>query len=144
MNKKEAWLEAYRSDKSQVWIKVYLSSGEYFFFTGVDLVDKWTEVKNIVETTGAVISEMSLQFRSHEVNIETSKHGMYLAKAAKGQFGGDTIEFIVTGRVKRGGLVSKQWWQVPELVVERSMLDPLEKCFEDMVINYEERTFGEE
>ena len=137
MSYKEAWLQAYRTDKTEAWVKVSISNGEHYFFTSKDLVDQWAWIKNTCETNGNRIDKMSLQFRSHEVHIETSEYGMYLAKAAKGYFGGDTTEFLVTGRIREDGTVHKQWWQLPELEVERAVIDPVDLCFEDMVIDYE-------
>ena len=140
MNHKEEWLKCYRSDKSAIWIKVFLDDGSYYFFKRDDLTDWWTQIKIHCNDVGARIEKMSLQFRSHEVHIDTIGSGMYLAKAAKGFFGGDTTEFIVTGRLKGEGKTSviKTWWQIPELVVEKKVIDPIDLCFEDMVIRYEE------
>jgi hypothetical protein len=128
---REKWLESYRTDKQAIWIKCKLSDGQEFFLKDFD---GWQDVKSICENEILFPTELSLQFRSHEVSIDLAgAEAVYMAKSVKGSIGGKTTKFYVTG-VLIDGIVYKKWWQVPELVVERTVEDDLSQCFEETLI----------
>lgn len=138
---RDKWLQCYRTNKDAVWIKCKLSNGEDFY---LDNIDGWRNIKRICDDTGVFPRELYLQFRSHEVSINLmDAEAVYMSKSAKGVFGGETTDFYVTGVLKSDGKVHKEWWQIPELVIERSVVDTIDQCFEETLI-YDKRENGEE
>ena len=96
--KKTNWLEQYRSNKSAIWINVMLTNGQEFYY---DKYDGWLSIKEKCEKEALFVKELTLQFRSHEVEIDlTDAEGVYLIRSAMGQFGGTTKNYFTTGILK--------------------------------------------
>ena len=129
--KKTNWLEQYRSNKSAIWINVMLTNGQEFYY---DKYDGWLSIKEKCEKDALFVKELTLQFRSHEVEIDlTDAEGVYLIRSAMGQFGGTTKNYFTTGILKQNK-VYKKMWIVPELVVDKEIEDNIEDCFEEALI----------
>ncbi len=137
----DKWLEAYRQNKGAIWIKCTLSNDEFLFF---DQFNGWKIIKQKCEKENLFFKKLSLQFRSHEVDIDTDNcDGVYLIRSVMGQFGSDTKNYYTTGRVV-GNKVYKKMWLVPELVVEKEIEDDIEDCFSEAIIYNETKTDREE
>ena len=129
--KKTNWLEQYISNKSAIWINVMLTNGQEFYY---DKYDGWLSIKEKCEKEALFVKELTLQFRSHEVEIDlTDAEGVYLIRSAMGQFGGTTKNYFTTGILKQNK-VYKKMWIVPELVVDKEIEDNIEDCFEEALI----------
>lgn len=128
---REKWLEAYRSNKNAIWIKCELTNGEDLFF---DEFDGWKLLKDRCENEDLFFNKLSLQFRSHKVDIDISDcDGVYLIRSVMGQMGGDTKNYFTTGKVIKNK-VYKKMWLVPELIVEKEFEDDIEDCFSEAII----------
>ena len=128
---RDKWLQRYRSNKHAIWINIRLTNGEEFYY---DEYEGWLSVKKKCDEKDLFVQEMSLQFRSHEVDIDlTDAEGIYLIRSAMGQFGGNTKNYFTTGILKQNK-VYKKMWIVPELVVDKEIEDNLENCFEEALI----------
>ena len=130
MNKKE-WLKAFRTNKSAIWINVQLTNGEEFYY---DEFEGWIDIKAKCEDENLFIQELTLQFRSHEVIIDLEDaEAVYLVRSVMGSIGSETKHYYTTG-VLRDGIVYKQMWIIPELVVDKELKDDIEECFEEALI----------
>jgi len=128
---RDKWLEQYRSNKHAIWINIRLTNGEELYY---DEYDGWLTVKKICDEEDIFIEEISLQFRSHEVDIDlTDAEGIYLVRSVMGQFGGITKNYFTTGILKQNK-VYKKMWIVPELIVDKEVVDNIEDCFEEALI----------
>jgi len=128
---KTNWLEQYRSNKHAIWINIRLTNGKEFYY---DEYDGWLSIKDKCDEEGLFVEEMTLQFRSHEVEIDlTDAEGIYFIRSAMGQFGGNTKNYFTTGILKQDK-VYKKMWIVPELVVDKEIVDNVEDCFEEALI----------
>jgi hypothetical protein len=138
---KDKWLEAYRQNKGAIWIKCTLSNDEFLFF---DQFNGWKTIKQKCEKENLFLKKLSLQFRSHEVDIDTDNcDGVYLIRSVMGQFGSDTKNYYTTGKVV-GNKVYKKMWLIPELIVEKEIEDDIEDCFSEAIIYNETKTDREE
>lgn len=132
----QTWLEAYRKNKNAIWIKCTLSNGESLFF---DEFDGWRTIKNICETQNIFLRKLSLQFRSHEVDIDIDNcDGVYLIRSILGQLGSDTQNFYTVGKVVKNK-VYKKLFLIPELIVTKEVEDDIEDCFAEAIIYNEEK-----
>lgn len=132
----QTWLEAYRKNKNAIWIKCTLSNGESLFF---DKFDGWRTIKIICETQNIFIRKLSLQFRSHEVDIDIDNcDGIYLIRSVLGQLGSDTQNFYTVGKVVKNK-VYKKLFLIPELIVTKEVEDDIEDCFAEAIIYNEEK-----
>jgi hypothetical protein len=131
------WLEKYRTNKSAVWIRGVLTSGEEFYH---DTFDGWLSVKSKCEKFGLFLKELSLQYRSHKVDIDlTDAEAIYLIRSVMGKFGGKSKQYYTTGILK-SGKVHKKMWILPELIVEKELTDDIEECFEEALLYDPEKT----
>lgn len=127
----EKWIEAYRKNKNAIWIKCNLSNGETLFF---DKFEGWKTIKKICEDEKVFLTKLSLQFRSHEVDIDIGNcDGIYLIRSVMGQLGSDTQNFYTFGKVI-GSKVHKKMFLVPELIVTKEVEDDIEDCFAEAII----------
>ena len=127
----QKWLEHYRTNKSAVWINVKLTNGEEFYNNDFA---KWLEIKKKCDAEKLFVEELSLQFRSHKVDIDlTDAEGLYLIRSVMGQVGVDSKQYFTTGILK-DNIVHKQMWLVPELLIEKELSDHVEDCFEEAFI----------
>jgi len=130
------WLSRYRSNKNAVWIKCKLTNGEQYYH---DTFRGWLSIKKICEREKCFVDELKLSFRSHEVDIDLEgAEAVYLIRSAMGSFGSETKHYYTTG-VLKDGIVYKQMWLTPELVVDKELEDDLGECFEQALIYNEEK-----
>ena len=128
---RDKWLERYRSNKRATWVNVRLTNGEEHYY---DQYEGWRSLKERCDKENLFIQEMSLQFRSHQVDIDlTDAEGIYLIRSLMGQLGGNTRDYLTTGILK-GDKVHKKMWIIPELIVDKQMTDSVEDCFEEALI----------
>jgi hypothetical protein len=128
---RDKWLKHYRSNKHAIWINVRLTNGEEHYY---DQYEGWRSLKERCGKENIFIQEMSLQFRSHQVDIDlTDAEGIYLVRSAMGQLGANTKNYFVTGILKQDK-VYKKMWIIPELVVDKEIIDDIEHCFEEALI----------
>jgi hypothetical protein len=125
------WLEKYRTNKDAIWIRGVLTNGEEFYH---DTFDAWLSVKDKCQNEGLFVNELSLQYRSHKVDIDLSDaEAVYLIRSVMGKFGGKSKDYYTTGTLKNGK-VYKNMWVLPELVVEKELIDDIEECFEEALL----------
>lgn len=126
-----SWLEHYRTNKNAVWIKCKLTNGEELFY---DKFAGWLSLKEKCLRENLFFSRLSLQFRSHEVELDVDNcDGVYLIRSLLGEFGGRTRQYFTFGRVD-GENVSKKMWLVPELVADKQRVDHVSECFSEAII----------
>lgn len=132
------WIEEYRKNKNAIWIRGILSNDEEFYH---DKFDGWISIKNRCEKENLFLRELSLQFRSHQVNIDLKDaEAIYLIRSAMGKFGEtNSREYYTTGILKNGK-VYKQMWVLPELIVEKELIDDIEECFEEALLYDRKKT----
>jgi len=127
----QEWISKYRTNKDAVWIKVKLTNGKQFYH---DNFKGWIEVKKICDEEDLFVEELKLSFRSHEISVDLSDaEAIYLITSAMGQIGAETKHYYTTG-VLKGGIVYKQMWLIPELVVDKEFEENIEECFRQAVI----------
>jgi hypothetical protein len=123
----EDWLEEYRKDKSKLWIIVSISSGEEFYFTDYNY---WFAIKS----KGLNVTKIKLQYRSNVVEKSFFDcDGVYLIRSVLGRPSEDTIQTMTIGTVI-DGIVHKDVFVVPSLVLRDNYKDSLEECFEEAII----------
>lgn len=129
------WADFYSSDRNNVtkiFIKVETSDGKHWFFSDYEM---WYEVKDHCEKNSVFIKDLHLQFRSNKCIIELGDcEAVYLVRAAMGAIGQPTKNYFTVGLLKDDGLVHKQMWIVPELILEKEYEDSLSRCFEEAMI----------
>tara|TARA_Y100001938_G_scaffold146348_1_gene225032 strand:- start:348 stop:776 length:429 start_codon:yes stop_codon:yes gene_type:complete len=127
----EKFLQKYRTNKQAVWIKVKLVSGQEFFF---DDYKQWKSIKTLCDQTGDFVSNLHLQFRSHEIIIDIENaEAIYFIRSIMGQMGGDSKHYYTVG-VLRDNVVSKKMYIIPELIEEKSYEDDIDSCFPEGII----------
>ena len=127
----QEWISKYRTNKDAVWIKVKLTNGKQFYH---DNFKGWIEVKKICDEEDLFVEELKLSFRSHEISVDLSDaEAIYLITSAMGQIGAATKHYYTTG-VLKDGIVYKQMWLIPELVVDKEFEENIEECFRQAVI----------
>lgn len=137
----EKWAKFYSSDKknvSKVFIKVMTSDGRHFFFSDYD---EWYTVKDHCYKNSVFIKDLHLQFRSTKcvMDIENSdSEAIYLVRSALGAIGQPTKNYFTVGFLK-DGLVHKEMWLVPELILDKEYTDELSACFEEAFIYHDEK-----
>lgn len=138
----QEWLSRYRSNKDAIWIKCKLTDDRQFYH---DDFKGWLEIKDICDTDGVFVKELKLSFRSHEVSVDLDDaEAVYLIKSVMGQIGADTKHYYTTGVLKEG-IVYKQMWLIPELVIDKEFEENIEECFRQAVIyNDQEKKNREE
>jgi len=138
----QAWLEKYRQNKEAVWIKLEMTDGTFQYH---DHFSGWLEVKRLCDETGIFIKSMALQFRSHRLNIDIPSDcsGLYFIRAVKGAVGGNAKQHYTVGTL-RNGIVHKLMIQIPELVIEETNDDPVDKCFPEALIYEKAGSDGKE
>ena len=135
------WISKYRTNKDAVWIKCKLTDGRQFYH---DEFGGWIDIKKICDNEGVFVDELKLSFRSHEVTVDLEgADAIYLIKSAMGQIGAETKHYYTTGVVK-GGIVHKQMWLIPELVIDKEFEEGIEECFEQAVIYNEQKKTNRE
>ena len=138
----QEWLSRYRSNKDAIWIKCKLTDDRQFYH---DDFKGWLQIKDICDTDGVFVKELKLSFRSHEISVDIDDaEAVYLIKSVMGQIGADTKHYYTTGVLKEG-IVYKQMWLIPELVIDQEFEENIEECFRQAVIyNDQEKKNREE
>lgn len=132
----DKWIDAYRTNKSAVWIRCTLSNGEELFY---DKFDGWKEVKAKCEKEKLFFNSLSLQFRSHKIDVDiTDCDGIYLIRSVMGQIGSETRNYYTFGRIF-DNKVKKQMWLVPELIIDKEFEEDVSDCFQEAIIYNETR-----
>lgn len=127
----DKWLEAYRGNKSAIWIRCLLSSGEELFY---DKFDGWLNLKEKCEKEKVFFNTLSLQFRSNKLDLDIKDcDAIYMIRSVMGQIGSDTRNYYTVGKV-RGTKVSKQMILVPELIVDKEFEEDVSECFSEAII----------
>lgn len=127
----DKWLEAYRGNKSAIWIRCLLSNGEELFY---DKFDGWLKLKEKCEKEKVFFNTLSLQFRSNKLDLDIKDcDAIYLIRSVMGQIGSDTRNYYTVGKV-RGTKVSKQMILVPELIVDKEFEEDVSECFSEAII----------
>lgn len=136
--KNEKWLAAYRTNKNAIWIRCILNNNEEFFY---DSFDGWKTIKEKCDNEKLFLKELSLQFRSHKVDIDINNcDGVYLIRSILGQIGGDSKNYYTTGKVV-GNSVYKTMWMTPELIAEKeNVKDDISQCFSEAIIYDQTKT----
>lgn len=125
------WLNYYKTNKNVVWIKGILTNDEEIFLSDFKL---WTALANRLENERLFFKKLSLQFKSHELELDTSGcQGIYLVRSVIGQLTGYTKETITFGKVN-GNNIYKTVYMSPELIEEESYQDILANSFEEAIV----------
>ena len=126
------WLQHYRTNKAAVWVKCRMCTGEYVYIDDISV--GWIALVQRCRKEKIYIKHMTLQFRSHEVELDISDiDGIYLIKSVLGQMGGVSRQYITFGRII-DGKVYKQMWITPDLILDKEYIDPIKDCFEEAII----------
>jgi hypothetical protein len=133
------WADFYkklsRTEKKKVWIKIRFTDGQQVYFNNHR---EWLNIKDFCQKKSVFISNLELQFKSNLVKIDLDgAEGLYFVPSVMGQIGKSSKNYLTVG-VLKNDLVHKDMWLVPELIVEKSMTDPLSRCFEEAII-YDEK-----
>lgn len=137
----DKWLEAYRVNKSAIWIRCSLSNGEELFY---DKFDGWLNLKEKCEKEKIFFNTLSLQFRSNKLDLDVKDcDAIYLIRSVMGQIGSDTRNYYTVGKVC-GTKVKKQMILVPELIVDKEFEENVSECFSEAIIYNETTKNGKE
>lgn len=127
----EEFLKSYTHNKYATWIRCKLTNGEEL---NLDKHEDWRELKTRCESEKLYFSELCLQYRSHQEQIDIdNSDGVYIVKSVMGQMGGDTRHYFTTGKIL-GDKVEKKMWLTPELIVDKEYEDEIDSCFEEAII----------
>ena len=132
----EKWRDFYRkSNKSKTWVKVMLSDGQHYFFS--NHLD-WLCVKKECDEKNLKVAEMQLQFRSHcvTIDIDEDTEAVYLVPSVMGRVGMESKNYFTVGLIKKG-VMYKNMWLIPELIIEKEFEDRISNCFTEALIYYE-------
>lgn len=125
------WLQEYRKDKYNVWVRVILSNNQEYYLRDYN---QWFEIKKICEENTLNVSKIGLQYRSHSIEVDTENaDGVYLVRSMIGIMGETAKHSFTIGKIF-GNKVKKQIWVTPELIEESSDEDSLEDCFIEAII----------
>jgi len=127
----EKFIEKFLTNKQAIWIRCKLTNGEEL---NLDDHKYWTELKTKCESENLYISELYLQYKSHQEAIDISNSdGIYIIRSVMGQMGGETKQYYTTGII-RNNKVEKKMWLTPELILQKEYEDEIEECFEEAII----------
>jgi len=136
-NKK--WGEFYSSDRknvSKIFVKVMTTDKKHWFFSDYDV---WYEVKDYCEKNSVFIQDLHLQFRSNKCIIDIGEcEALYLVRSALGAIGQPTKNYFTVGTLN-DGVVHKQMWLTPELILDKQYDDDLSGCFSEAIIYNEQK-----
>lgn len=133
----EAWLQEYRKDKYNIWIRAILSNNTEYYLTNYK---DWFEIKKICESQKLNVTKIGLQYRSHSIEVDTTDcDGVYLVKSLVGVMGENTRHTFTIGKI-HGNKVKKQIWITPELIEDSSNEDTVEECFAEALIYHNDKS----
>jgi hypothetical protein len=125
------WLEEYKKDKYNTWIRAILSNDLEIYLT--DYSD-WFELKTYCKENKLSIKKIGLQYRSHSIEVDTlDSDGVYLTRSIIGSFGQSTRQTFTIGML-HDDIVKKTIWVIPELIKELEDEDNIADCFEEALI----------
>jgi len=126
-----SWIEHYKRNKNAVWIKCTLSDNDEKF---IDNFNQWIELKDRCKKENLSLKRLSLQFKSHEVELNINDcDGIYLIRSVMGSLGSESKNYYTFGRIN-GDNVHKQMWVTPELIMTDEYTDSIKNCFEEAII----------
>jgi hypothetical protein len=126
-----SWIQDYKKNIDGLWIRCTLTTGEELYF---DKFDGWKTIKAICDKEKLFIDSLSLQFRSHKIDLDVKNcDAVYLIRSVFGQLGGETKNYYTFGRVV-GDKVKKQMWLVPELIMDKEFEETINECFAETII----------
>lgn len=132
------WREHYQKFKrlKVVWIKIRTTDGKHFFFHDYK---EWHDVQAYCREKSVFISDLHLQFRTHKItiDIDDDTEAIYIVRSCMGAMGMKTKQYMTVGKLK-DGLMHKQMWLTPELIIDKEYKDPLSLCFEEAIL-YDEK-----
>lgn len=132
----DLWLKHYRTDKSAVWLKVTTTDGVQHFLNLSKDRFGWVNLVKSCRDSGKFVSRLSLQFRSHEVELPLPEcDGVYLMKSMLGNSAMSST--CITYGLVVGDQVSKIMYKTPDLVLDKEYTDPIQDCFEDAILYVE-------
>jgi hypothetical protein len=134
INSYQGWLEEYKKDKYQTWIRAILSDNQEVYLRNYN---EWLELKNFCKSNELSVDKIGLQYKSNSIEIDTKNtDGVYLTKSIFASFGQQEKQTYTVGKVY-GSTVKKTIWIIPELIQQLEEEDPIEQCFEEAIIyNY--------
>lgn len=132
----DQWLNEYRKDKYQIWVKVSLSNGKERYFC--DYKD-WYLIKQYCQNEIVNVTEIGLQYRSNYLGIDAKDcNGVYLVQSLIGVMGEQSKKTYTVGKIY-GDVVEKQVFLTPELIEDRSEKDSVSSCFEEGLLYHHEQ-----
>lgn len=80
----------------------------------------WIRLDKYCKDKGLHISSMSFGFRSNMVHLPANADGYFFCKGARGLMGADrTLQLFIVGTLQNG-VLSVQYWKVPEMLPEQT------------------------
>jgi hypothetical protein len=134
INSYQDWLEEYKKDKYQTWIRATLSNHAEIYLRNYQ---EWLQLKIFCENNKLGIDKIGLQYRSNSIEIDTTNtDGVYLTRSIFATFGQEEKQTYTVGKIY-GSKVKKTIWMIPELIQQLEEEDPIEQCFAEAIIyNY--------
>ena len=134
------WSDFYSSDRkniNNIFVKVMTSDEKHFFFHDYN---EWLNIKEHCEKNSVIVQDLHLQFRSNKCIIDIPQKiiGIYLVRSVLGSIGQPTKNYFTVGFLKKDGLVYKQMWLTPEMILDKEYTDEVSQCFEEALIRYEQ------
>jgi hypothetical protein len=131
------WLSEYRKDKYKIWIKITLSNAEERYFC--DYAD-WYNIKDYCKNSSIDVKEIGLQYRSNYLGVDASNcDGVYLVQSLIGVMGEQSKKTYTVGKIV-GDVVHKQVFMTPELIEDRTEIDPVSSCFAEGLLYHNDRS----
>lgn len=128
------WLEEYKKDKYNTWIRVILTNSQEIYLREYS---EWFDLKTYCEENSLGIDKIGLQYRSQSIEVDSSNtDGCYLVRSIIGSFGTAARQTFTIGKLI-DNKVAKTIWIIPELIKEFEDEDSIDSCFEEAIIyNY--------
>lgn len=135
---KEQFLSKYKQlsseERRNIWIIVHMSDESVIYLE--DYSD-WLTISDYCRGNNLKINSISLQFKSHIINHDTSDgDGVYLSKTAKGSLGGETKNCYSIGIV-RNDKIYRTLYIMPELAEDLKLEDNIEDCLKEALVLYD-------
>ncbi len=129
------WLDIYREATQPrahgSWVCCTLSNDLELF---ISTMHSLKEIKKYCKENKVFITKAGLQFRDNHVEQDTGDvEAVYISKSVRGYIGGTINECVTIGKLV-DGIVYKKAYCLPELVELYKSEDPIDECFEELVI----------
>jgi hypothetical protein len=126
------WIPLYKKNKDAIWIRAKLTNGEEVNY---DDYSGWRDLKNYCETNKLFFEELYLQFKSHQVELNTDGvGGIYIVRSIKGSLSSGANQHYYTVGLVKGSKVFKQMYLTPELIIDKEYEDEISECFTEAII----------